>query len=121
MTVRKTRSKKAASVKKKAEIGATAAQRSTTNPRKREKPLRTVAETRGLIQRDAVVTAERDVASDSGLSSPANIIDQQFRVWSAMMSMSPLPFILQQQAMVAKLIMGFLMPTRRPADEGEET
>ena len=111
MTVRKTRSKKGASVKKKAE-------RST--PRKREKPLRTVAETRGLIQRDAVVTAEAEVASESGSSSPANIIDQQFRVWSAMMSMSPLPFILQQQAVVAKLIMGFMLPTSWPADVGEE-
>jgi hypothetical protein len=117
MTVRKTRSKKRASAKKNDKIGA-AAQRSTTNPRKRDKPLRTVAETRGLLQRDAVVTAERDVVSDSGSSS--TIIDQQFSVWSVMMSMSPLPFILQQQAVVAKLIMGFLLPTSRPADEGKE-
>ena len=98
MTVRKTRSKKAASVKKKAEVGGTAAQRSKTNPRKREKPLRTVAETRGLVQRGAIITAETEEASDSGSSSPANIIDQQFRVWSAMMRMSPLPFVLQQSS-----------------------
>jgi hypothetical protein len=113
MKVRKTRSKKGASVKKKA-------QRSTTNPRKREKPLRTVAETRGLIQRDAIITAETEEANDSGSLSLANIIDQQFRVWSAMISMSPLPFILQQQAVVAKLIMGFMLPTSRSADVGEE-
>jgi hypothetical protein len=115
MTVRKTRSKKVASVKKKAEIGTTAAQRSTTNPRKREKPLRTVAETRGLVQRDGKITAETKDASGSGSSLPENIIDQQFRVWSAMMRMSPLPFVLQQQAVVAKFIMGFMLPTRRLA------
>ena len=108
MTVRKTRSKKGASVKKKAE-------RST--PRKREKPRRTVAETRGLVQREGKITAETEDASGS---SPENIIDQQFRVWSAMMRMSPLAFILQQQAMVAKLIMGFVLPTRQPPDPGEK-
>jgi hypothetical protein len=120
MTVRKTGSRKAASVKKKAEIGATAAQRSPTNPRRREKPRRTVAETRGLVQRDAIIAAETEEASDSGSASPANILNQQFRLWSAMMRMSPLPFVLQQQAVVAKLIMGFMLPTSRPVDAGEE-
>jgi hypothetical protein len=120
MTVRKTRSKKAASGKKKAEIGAAAAQRSTTNPRKREKPLRTVAEARGLVQPEGKITAETEKASDSGSPSLANIIDQQFRVWSAMMRMSPLPFVLRQQAEVAKLIMGFMLPTSRPPNDGKE-
>jgi hypothetical protein len=120
MAVRKTRSKKTASEKKKGKIGATAAQRSTTNPQKREKPLRTVAEARGLVQRHGKITAETEEASDSGSPSLANIIDQQFRVWSAMMRMSPFPSVLQQQAVVAKLIMGFMLPTSQPADEGKE-
>ena len=111
MTVQKNRSKKGASVKKKAERSA---------PRKREKPRRTVAETRGLVQREGKITAETEGASGSGASSPENIIDHQFRVWSAMMRMSPLPFILQQQAVVAKLIMGFMLPTRQPPVPGEK-
>jgi hypothetical protein len=111
MTVRKTRSKKGASVKKKAE---------RPSPRKREKPRRTVAETRGLVQRDGKITAETEDVNGSGSSLPENIIDQQFRVWSAMMRMSPLPFILQQQAVAAKLILGFMLPARQPPAPGEK-
>jgi hypothetical protein len=33
-------------------------------------------------------------------------------MWSAMMRMSPLPFILEQQAVVTKLIMGFVLPSK---------
>lgn len=95
-------------------VSATAAQRSATTPRKREKPLRTVAETRGLAQRDAVISAKPATESASGslADTAGSIIDHQFRVWSAMMKMSPLPFVLQQQAVIAKLIMGFVLPSK---------
>jgi hypothetical protein len=69
-------------VKKKAEIDATAAQRST------------------------------EEASHNRSALLAIVIDQQLRAWSAMMRMSPLPFVLQQQAVVAKLILGIMLPSK---------
>jgi hypothetical protein len=113
MTVRKTRSKKA-SAKKRTKVRAKPAPRQPAAAHEREKSSRTVAEARGLAQRDAVISAKPAAESASGslADTAGNIIDQQFRVWSAMMKMSPLPFVLQQQAVVAKLIMGFMLPSK---------
>jgi hypothetical protein len=110
MTTRKTRAKKAPAKKKARKVRAKTAQRSTATPRKREKLSRTVAEARGLAQRDAVISAKPVEGSPSGslAVTAGSLIDQQFRVWSAMLRMSPLPFVLQQQAVIAKLIMGVL-------------
>jgi hypothetical protein len=110
MTARKTRAK--SPVRKKTP--------KAKAPEPRQKRTRAVAEARGLAQRDAVI-ASKPSASKARESLPdTSIIDQQLRVWSAMMRMSPLPFVLQQQAVVAKLILSFMLPTSRPGDVGED-
>jgi hypothetical protein len=89
-------------------------------PEPGQKRTRAVAEARGLAQRDAVIASKPSEPNARGSLAETSFIDQPFRVWAAMMRMSPLPFVLQQQAMVAKLIMGFLLPTTRPGDAGED-
>jgi hypothetical protein len=114
MAIRKTRSKKA-SAKKGRNVHVKPAPRQPAAALEREKSPRTIAEARGLTQRDAVVSAKPAAAESASGSLPdtaGNIIDQQFRVWSAMMRMSPLPFVLQQQAVVAELIMGFMLSSK---------
>ena len=106
MTTRKTRAKKQKTRKVEARKA----------PLKRTKPTRAVAEARGLARRDAVI-ASKPSEPNAG-ESVANIFNQQSGLWSAMLRMSPVPFVLQQQAMVAKLIMDFMLP--RPADAGKE-
>jgi hypothetical protein len=78
------------------------------------KSSRTVAEERGLAQRNAVISAKPAAASAVGTLAGAagSIVDQQFSVWSSMVRMSPLPMLLHQQAVVAKLIMGFMLPSK---------
>jgi hypothetical protein len=119
MTVRKTRAKKA-SAKKKAQTVSAKAGHASTAPHKRSKSSRTVAEARGLAQRDAVISAKPIEGSASGslTDTAGSLIDQQFRVWSAMMRMSPLPFVLQQQAVFAKLLMGFMLPGKSGRKSG---
>jgi hypothetical protein len=120
MTIRKTSSTKS-SAKKRTKVRAKPAPRQPAAVPLGKSP-RTVAEARGLGRRDATISAKPAAESASGslADTTGSLIDQQFRMWSAMMRMSPLPFVLQQQAVVAKLIMGFLMPTRRPPAAGEK-
>ena len=89
-------------------------------PLKRTKRARTVAEARGLAHRDALIASKPSGPKDGESSAVTNIIDQQFGLWSAMLKMSPVPFVLRQQATVAKLLMAFMLPTSRPADAGKK-
>jgi hypothetical protein len=111
MTARKTRAKKIPAKKKTRKVQAR---------KPRQKQTRTVAEARGLAQRDAVIAANSSTPEAPEVLVCTTILNQQFRVWSAIMRMSPLPFVLQQQAVVAKLIMDFMLPTSRPADAGKK-
>ena len=79
-------------------------------PPKRTKRTRTVAEARGLAHQDDAISSKPSEPHAREGSAITNITDQQFGFWSAMMRMSPLPFVLQQQATVAKLIMSFMLP-----------
>jgi hypothetical protein len=67
-----------------------------------------------------VIASKSSVPTAPESSAITNFIDQQFGVWSAMMRMSPLPFVLQQQAIVAKLCIAFMLPTDRPANAGKK-
>ena len=89
-------------------------------PLKRTKPTRTVAEARGLAHRDAVIASKPSEPNDREISAVTNIFDQQFGLWAAMMRMSPLPLVLQQQAAVTKLFMSFMLPPNRTDDAGKK-
>jgi hypothetical protein len=110
MTTRKTRAKKQKTRKAEARKA----------PLKRTKPTRTVAEARGLAHRDAVIASKPSEPNDREISAVTKIFGQQFGLWAAMMRMSPLPFVLQQQAVVVKLFMSFMLPTRQPPGPGEK-
>ena len=89
-------------------------------PPKRTKRTRTVAEARGLAHQDDVIASKPSEPTDRESSVVTTIINQQFGLWSAMLRMSPAPFVLRQQAAVAKLFMALMLPTGRPADAGKK-
>ena len=60
-----------------------------------------------------MIASKPSEPNDREISAVTTIFDQQFGLWSAMMRMSPLPFVLQQQVTVAKLFLGFMLPTDR--------
>ena len=67
---------------------------------------RVIAEARGLAQRDAVVSAHPGAARHS-------VIDQNFKLWLALVRLSPISFVLHQQAVIAQIVLGF-MPASKP-------
>jgi len=81
----------------------------STAPTKR-KPSRAVAEARGLAKRDAVISAHPAAASDARTlaNQAGSLIDQNFTMWSAMLRLSPFSFVLHQQAVIAKMMLGLL-------------
>ena len=89
-------------------------------PPKRTKRTRTVAEARGLAHQDDVIASKPSKPTHRESSAITSIINQQFGLWSAMLRMSPAPFVLRQQAAVAKLVMAFMLPLSRPADVGKK-
>jgi hypothetical protein len=106
MTVRRTRAKKQKTRKVEARKA----------PLNRTKRTRAVAEARGLAHRDVLI-----VSKPSGPNAAVkNIFDQQFGLWSTILRMSPVPFVLRQQATVANLFMAFMLPVNRPPDAGKE-
>ena len=76
----------------------------------KRKPSRAVAEARGLAKRDAVISAHPAAASDARTlaNQAGSLIDQNFRMWSAMLRLSPFSFVLHQQTVIAKMMLGLL-------------
>ena len=89
-------------------------------PPKRTKRTHTVAEARGLAHRDDVIASKPSEPNARESSAVTTIVNQQFDLWSAMLRMSPVPFVLRQQVTVAKLFLAFMLPTGRPADAGKK-
>jgi hypothetical protein len=113
MTMRKTRAKKLPAEKMTRKVEARA------TPPKGKKPTRTVAEARGLTHRDAVIASKPSEPNARESSAVTTFVNQHFGLWSTMLRMSPVPFVLRQQIAVAKLFMAFMLPTGRPADESK--
>ena len=80
----------------------------------KRKLARVVAEARGLAQRDAVVSAHPGAAScPEPFEKRGSVIDQNLKLWLAMVRLSPISFVLHQQAAIAQIVLGF-MPTSKP-------
>jgi hypothetical protein len=80
----------------------------------KRKLARVVAEARGLAQRDAVVSAHPGAASrPEPFEKRGSVIDQNLKLWLALVRLSPISFVLHQQAAIAQIVLGF-MPTSKP-------
>ena len=80
----------------------------------KRKLARVVAEARGLAQRDAVVSAHAGAASrPEPFEKRGSVIDQNLKLWLALVRLSPISFVLHQQAAIAQIVLGF-MPTSKP-------
>ena len=76
------------------------------------KPSRIVAEARGLARRDAVVSEHPGAAgrSETPEGKTESGIDQNFKLWSAIIRLSPFSLALRQQALMARMVLGFMLP-----------
>ena len=79
-------------------------------PPKRTKRTHTVAEAHGLAHRDDVIASKPSEPNARESFAVTTIVNQQFDLWSAMLRMSPVPFVLRQQVTVAKLFLAFMLP-----------
>ncbi len=84
--------------------GAERAGRRSTR-KKQHKRSRTLAEQRGLAGRDQMISATVDFPSAMGSVDPLRILNLQFRVWMALMRMSPLPIMLRQYTSLSRAMM----------------
>jgi len=81
----------------------------------KRKLARVVAEAHGLAQRDAVVSAHPGAASrPEPFEKRGSVIDQNLKLWLALVRLSPISFVLHQQAAIAQIVLGFI-PTGKPA------
>ena len=87
-----------------------AGERSTR--KKQHKHSRTLTEKRGLAGRDQMISATVDFPSAVGAVDPFRILNLQFRVWMALVRMSPLPLILHQHTILSRAMME-LTPSRK--------
>lgn len=78
----------------------------------KRKPARVVAEAHGLAQRAAVVSAHPGAAScPEPFEKRASVIDQNFKLWLALVRLSPLTLVMRQQAAIARMVLGFSFPS----------
>jgi hypothetical protein len=86
----------------------------TSTVSKKRQPSRVVAEAHGLARRDAVVSAHP--GAGSRVRTPETIlesgIDQNFKLWSAMVRLSPFSLALRQQAVIVRMVLGFMLPNK---------
>ena len=81
----------------------------------KRKLARVVAESRGLAQRAAVVSAHPGAANrPEHFEKRGSVIDENLKLWLALMRLSPISFALHQQAAIAQIVLGFI-PTSKPA------
>ena len=80
--------------------------------KKQHKRSRTLAEKQGLAGRDQIISATVDFPSAVGVVEPFRILNLQFRVWMALVRMSPLPLILHQYTSLSRAMLE-LTPSRK--------
>ncbi len=80
--------------------------------KKQHKRSQTLAEQRGLAGRDQMISATVDFPSATGAVDPLRILNLQFRVWMALVRMSPLPLILHQYTTLSRAMLE-LTPSRK--------
>ena len=79
----------------------------------KRKLARVVAEARGLAQRDAVVSAHPGATSHpEPFEKRDSVIDQNVKLWLALVRLSPLTLFMRQQAAIARLVLGFSFPSK---------
>lgn len=79
----------------------------------KRKPARVVAEARGLAQRDAVVSAHPGATSHpEPFEKRDSVIDQNVKLWLALVRLSPLSLVMRQQAAIARMVLGFSFPSK---------
>ena len=77
--------------------------------KKQHKRSRSLAEQQGLARRDHTISATPDFPSAVGAVEPLRIVDLQFRMWLALIRMSPLPLVLHQYATLSRAMMEFML------------
>ena len=80
--------------------------------KKQHKRSRALAEQRGLAGRDRMISAMLDFPSALGVVDPFRILNLQFRAWTALVRMSPLPLLLHQYTILRRAMME-LTPSRK--------
>ena len=79
----------------------------------KRKPARVVAEARGLAQRDAVVSAHRGATSHpEPFEERDSVIDQNVKLWLALVRLSPLTLVMRQQVAIARMFLGLSLPSK---------
>jgi hypothetical protein len=79
----------------------------------KRKPSRVVAEARGLAQRDAVVSAHPGATSHpEPFEKRDSVIDQNVKLWLALVRLSPLSLVMRQQAAIARMVLGLSFPSK---------
>jgi len=79
----------------------------------KRKLARVVAEARGLAQRDAVVSAHPGATSHpEPFEKRDSVIDQNVKLWLALVRLSPLSLVMRQQAAIARMVLGFSFPNK---------
>jgi hypothetical protein len=82
-------------------------------PSPKRKLARVVAEARGLAQRDAVVSAHPGATSHpEPFEKRDSVIDQNVKLWLALVRLSPLTLVMRQQAAIARMVLGFSFPSK---------
>ena len=82
-------------------------------PSPKRKLARVVAEARGLAQRDAVVSAHPGATSHpEPFEKRDSVIDQNVKLWLALVRLSPLTMVMRQQAAIARMVLGFSFPSK---------
>ena len=79
----------------------------------KRKLARVVAESRGLAQRDAVVSAHPGATRHpEPFEKRDSVIDQNVKLWLALVRLSPLTLVMRQQAAIARMVLGFSFPSK---------
>jgi hypothetical protein len=79
----------------------------------KRKLARAVSESRGLAQRDAVVSAHPGAASrPEPFEKRDSVIDQNFKLWLALVRLSPFTLVMRQQAAIARMVVGLTFPSK---------
>ena len=74
---------------------------------------RVVTEARGLAQRDAVMSTHPGAASCAEpFEKKDSVIDQNFKLWSTLVRLSPLTLVMRQQVAIARMVLGLSLPSK---------
>jgi hypothetical protein len=84
---------------------------------KKRQPSRVIAEAHGLARRDAVVSAHP--GAGSRVRAPEAMLESGIdQLWSTMVKLSPFSLALRQQAVIARMVLGVMIPSIRNSRVG---